>query len=120
MMTENGSGRKPRCRFPSLVLPSSGSEGLLSAVLFRLIGTGCTPNGTIEHMMKKNHFNIQGHRDLVKRRGDYLTALLACHSFFAYFLQHTRDQEGFSQPATRYQDFIPGTTADRTLSGANP
>lgn len=35
-------------RFPSLVLPSSGSEGLLSAVPSRRVKTGCTPNGTIK------------------------------------------------------------------------
>jgi len=57
---------KPRYRFPSLVLPSSGSEGLLSAVPSRCVETECTPNGTIKHMMKKNENNIQGQRELVK------------------------------------------------------
>ena len=41
-------------------------------------------------MVEKNRFNIQANEPLVKRATFILSELLACHSFFVYFLQHEK------------------------------
>jgi len=101
------STKGPVYRFPSLVLSSSGSEGLLSAVPFRRVGTGCTPNGTSKQQCGKelsqyttangvcqerwvaHACNAVGNDRCLssqKKGSDYL----ACHLFFLYFLQRRK------------------------------
>lgn len=79
---------KPVSRFPSLVLPSSGSEGLLSAFRSDESERNAPLTERILSLLKKNYFNIHALRELVKHTELILRELLACHSFFVYFHQH--------------------------------